>query len=73
MSNEVFENVKRLPADKQQEVEDFINFLATKYHTESANAKTLADKRRLNFGRLNGKTYISDDFNTTPEDFKDYL
>jgi len=73
MSNEVFEKVKRLPADKQQEVEDFINFLATKYLPESANVKTLADKRRLNFGRLNGKIYISDDFNTTPEDFKDYL
>lgn len=73
MSNEVFDKVKRLPADKQQEVEDFINFLAGKYLAQSDNMEAVANKRRLNMGRLHGQIHISDDFNKTPEDFKNYL
>lgn len=73
MSNEVFDKIKRLPADKQQEVEDFIKFLLEKYLPQSDNIETLANKRRQNLGRLHGQIYISDDFNKTPDDFKDYL
>jgi len=71
MSNEVFEKIKHLPADKQQEVEDFINFLAEKYLIQPNNIDPLANQRRLNMGRLHGKIHISEDFNKTPEDFKD--
>ena len=63
MSNEVFDKVKRLPADKQQEVEDFINFLVGKYLAQSDNVEAIANKRRLNMGRLHGQIQISDDFN----------
>ena len=73
MSNEVFDKIKRLPADKQQEVEDFIKFLLEKYLPQSENIETLANKRRQNLGRLHGQIHISDDFNKTPDDFKDYL
>lgn len=74
MSNDVFEKVKQLPPEKQQEVEDFVDFLLSKH--PPANGMTpeeIGEMRRRNAGRLKGQIWMADDFNETPEDFKDYL
>jgi hypothetical protein len=73
MSIDVIEKIKQLPADKQKEVEDFINFLASKYVVSAEAVELVENKRRQNIGRLHGKIHISDDFNITPDDFKNYL
>jgi len=73
MSIDVLEKVKQLPPDKQKEVEDFINYLLDKYTSVTARQESIADKRRRNMGWAKGKIWIADDFNDTPEDFKDYL
>jgi mRNA-degrading endonuclease RelE of RelBE toxin-antitoxin system len=72
MSSEVLEKVKQLPPEKQQEVEDFINYLLQKYKINN-EAENIAEKRRNNMGWAKGKIWMADDFNDTPEDFKDYL
>ncbi len=73
MSIDVLEKVKQLPPDKQKEVEDFINYLLDKYTSVTGRQESIADKRRRNMGWAKGKIWIADDFNDTPEDFKDYL
>ena len=72
MSSEVLDKVKQLPLDKQQEVSDFIDFLLHKY--QSGNGQMdLAEKRKNNMGWAKGKIFMAEDFNETPEDFKDYM
>lgn len=74
MSADVLEKVKQLPPDKQQQVEEFIDFLLSKH--QPANTKTkeeIAEMRMRNAGWAKGKIWMADDFNETPEDFKDYL
>ena len=74
MRTDVIEKVKLLPPDKQQEVEDFIDYLFSKYKIDMpAEGESLAEKRRRNMGRLKGQIWMADDFNETPEDFKDYM
>lgn len=74
MSNDVLEKVKQLPPEKQQEVEDFVDYLLSKYQLKTEhNAGTIAEKRKRNMGWAKGNIWIADDFNETPDDFKDYL
>ncbi|MEJ7674414.1 MAG: DUF2281 domain-containing protein [Chitinophagaceae bacterium] len=53
MSTDVLEKVKQLPADKQKEVEDFIDYLLYKYTGDGM--ENIAEKRRRNLGRLKGR------------------
>lgn len=67
------EKVKRLPLDKQREVEDFIDFLLSKYKSQESNSgESRAEMRLRNTGWAKGQVWMADDFNETPEDFKDY-
>ena len=70
MSNDVIEKVKNLPPEQQQEVEDFVNYLLSKYLvvTTSLNAKKTAT---LDWAK--GKVWMANDFNNTPTEFNDYL
>lgn len=73
MNTDVIEKVKQLPPDKQKEVEDFVDYLFGKYKMENGNASSLAEMRRKNMGWAKGKIWMAEDFNETPEDFKDYI
>jgi hypothetical protein len=72
MSTDVLEKVKQLPVDKQKEVEDFVDYLLYKYVGDD-HQESIAEKRKKNFGWAKGKIWMADDFNETPEDFKDYI
>jgi uncharacterized radical SAM superfamily Fe-S cluster-containing enzyme len=72
MNIDVLEDVKKLPIEKQLEVEDFISFLLSKYNT-SESKESLKEKRMKNLGRMKGEIWMANDFNETPEDFKDYI
>ncbi len=71
MSTNLPEKVKQLPADKQKEVEDFIDYLLYKYRGDEM--ENIAEKRKRNLGRLKGEIRMAENFNDTPEDFKDYM
>lgn len=71
MNTAILEKVKKLPVQKQQEVEDFVEYLLSKYAVEET--ESVAEIRRKNMGWAKGKIWMADDFNDTPEDFKDYL
>ena len=74
MSTDVIEKINQLPPDKQKEVENFINSLFDKYKSElQEKGNSVAEIRRKNMGWAKGQIWIADDFNKTPEDFKDYL
>jgi hypothetical protein len=74
MSTTLIEKVKLLPPDKQQELEDYADFLLHKYQRiETKSYEEIAEKRRRNFGNMKGQIWMSDDFNETPEDFKVYM
>lgn len=62
--------IDRLPPDKQQQVEDFVNFLNSQYASEE---KGLASRRKANRGMAKGMLTISDDFDEPLEDFEDYM
>ena len=80
MSEDVLQKVKKLPAEKQQEGEDVVDYLVNKYVGEQENGngkepieEDIAEKRKRNMGWAKGKIWIADDFNDTPEDFKEYI
>ncbi len=72
MNTETIEKLKQLPPDKQQEVDDFVDFLINKYQL-NINGESVGEHRRKNLGWAKGKIWMADDFNETPEDFKDYI
>lgn len=67
------DKIKQLPVSKQQEVEDFVDFLANKYLDKKEDIESLAEIRRKNLGRYKGEIFMADDFNETPSEFEDYL
>lgn len=73
MTTDVLEKVNRLPLEQQQEIEDFINDVLSKFYTPVQNEISISELRKKNMGWAKGKIWIADDFNDTPEDFKDYL
>jgi hypothetical protein len=72
MSNETLEKIKRLPPEKLKELDAFVDELLAKSVGESGT-ESLAELRKKNMGRLQGRVWMADDFNVTPEDFKEYL
>lgn len=73
MNTEALNKLELLPPEKQKEIEDFIEYLFNKYHQkQNGNAEEIQSKRQKNLGRLKGKIWMSEDFNDTPEDFKEY-
>ncbi len=62
------ETVKLMPADYQQEVNDFIEFV---WEKKLQRMLIAADKKRL-FGAFKGKMWMSPDFDEPLEDFKDH-
>ncbi len=73
MKLEIFEKLNTLPPERQAEAEDFIEYLISKYGKPIAKSESLAEMRKKNMGWAKGKIWIADDFNDTPEDFKEYL
>ena len=74
MSSDILEKVKQLPFEKQQEVEDFIEFLLSKYKEKDiVSSESLAERRLRNMGWAKGQVWMADNFNDTPDDFKDYI
>jgi hypothetical protein len=73
MKTDTLEKAKQLSPEKQQEVEDFIDYLFNKYNVSNENIISVAEKRKKNMGWARGKIWIADNFNDTPEDFKEYL
>jgi Protein of unknown function (DUF2281) len=72
MGTDTIEKIKTLPLEKQQEVDDFVDFLVNKYQS-NPNEESIGELRRKNAGWAKGKIWMADDFNETPEDFKDYM
>ncbi len=72
MTSNTIDKINKLPLDKQKEVDDFIDFLINKYQFD-LNEESVGEQRRKNAGWAKGKIWMADDFNDTPEDFKDYL
>ena len=73
MTSSILEKIQLLPSTKQQEVEDFVDFLSKKYLSITNMEEDLEKLRKKNAGRLSGKIKMSDDFNEIPSDFKDYI
>lgn len=57
----IINKLKNLPVDKQQQVLDFVEFLAQKSASEQQNIKRVPDIHK-------GKIWISDDFNEPLDD-----
>jgi hypothetical protein len=54
--------------DKQKEVEDFVDFLVSKYRVEVRTPEqSISEFRKQNMAK--GQTWMDDDFNETPGDF----
>jgi len=72
MSKDFMEKLNKLSPDKQQEVEDFMNFLLSKGNN-AEEQEAFEGKRMKNMGRMHGQIWMAEDFDETPEDFKDYI
>ena len=72
MGEQLLEEIQKLPYEQQKEVEDFVGYLKSKYITQQ-KTENIAEHRRKNLGWAKGQIWMADDFNETPEDFKDYM
>ena len=70
---DILEKIKSLPLDKQKEVEEIVDSLLLKQQSEPIDMAAIIEQRRKSVGRLEGKIWMADDFNETPEEFKNYL
>jgi hypothetical protein len=62
----MYEKIYRLPPKVQLELSDYVDFLLQKYQTDKP--------KRPFFGCMKGTvTWMSDDFNTPLDEFKDYM
>ena len=74
MSTDVLEKVAQLPPEMQKQVEAFIESLLLEHkQSDLQESELLAEKRRKNMGWAKGQIWMADDFNDTPEDFKEYI
>ena len=77
MNTDTIDILNKLPLDKQQEVNDFIAFLLLKYQkpvgTDNFSDEAILKNRMAIAGRMKGKIWMADDFNATPDVFKDYI
>jgi hypothetical protein len=65
-ANMIYQKIHQLPQQVQDELLDYIEFLLQKYQTEKP--------QKPFFGCMKGAViWMSDDFNTPLEDFKEYM
>jgi len=68
MNTNLSEKVNRLPLDKQKEVEDFIDFLISKYKFEIRTAEqSISEFHKINMAKVQAR--MDDDFIEPPGDF----
>lgn len=67
-TTQLFEEITSLPANLQEEVQDFVAFLKTK-----AQKQQQPPLQKRQFGAAKGFFVMSDDFDEPLEDFKDYM
>jgi hypothetical protein len=60
-----YSNLSNLPRELQSQVNDYIEFLLSKYKKDAKN-------RTPKFGSAKGKIKMSEDFNAPLDDFKEY-
>jgi nucleoid DNA-binding protein len=74
MSAEIVETFEKklaqLPAEKQKEVQDFIDSLVAQVQTKKEEK---GEVNKSGFGALKGTIWMADDFDEPLEDFKDYM
>jgi hypothetical protein len=63
---QLYTKLNYLPTDLKSEVNDFIDFLLSKWKKE-------IKKKTPKFGRAKGQIYMSPDFDQPLDDFKDYI
>jgi hypothetical protein len=72
----LLQTFETLPAELQQEVVDFADFLAQRRLgsiQKKPSKEEIAERRRQGFGELKGKIWMSEDFDEPLDDFKDYM
>jgi hypothetical protein len=68
MITDMIEKVNQLPLDKQKEVEDFIDFLISKYRIEIRTPEqSISELRKKNMAK--DESWMDDDFNEPPGDY----
>lgn len=68
-NNQLFEDIKSLPPEKQAEVIDLVERLKSKQSNENESPKS-----RRSFGSMKGLVvYMADDFDEPLEDFSEYM
>ena len=68
MNTDLSEKFNQLPLEKQKEVEDFVDFLVSKYKIEIRTPEqSISEFRKISMAK--GQAWIDDDFNETPGDF----
>lgn len=74
MKSEILELVEKLPEEEHEKVKDFIGYLLSKQKPEAPkNGESIGEMRVRKMGWAKGQVWMADDFDDTPEEFKDYL
>ena len=70
----IVEEIKDLPEESQDKVLEFIQFLKYKKKKDDAKKNTKEINAEQKFDLMAGKlVYMADDFDETPECFKEYM
>lgn len=70
MNSLLMAKIDLLPADKQKEVETFVQYLVDRYAVSKPVEPTVMETRRKAFQTLSTSVFSSADFDEKPEDAK---
>jgi len=69
----IFQKYQLLPNVVQQQVADYIEFLAIKYQKKQKQKKNEPKEKKSNFGSARGLIIMSEDFDDPIDEFKPYM
>ncbi len=69
----IFQKYQLLPDAIQQQVSDYIEFLANRYQKNQEQKKKELSKKKSNFGSAKGLIIMSEDFDDPIDEFKPYM
>ena len=69
----IFQKYQLLPDAIQQQVSDYIEFLANRYQKNREEKKKEPNKKKSNFGSAKGLIIMSEDFDDPIDEFKPYM
>ncbi len=73
LDQQLSQAISAVPKEKMKFLIEFARFLCTQSSSFEDKSETISTQRKSIIGRARGEVRMADDFNDTPDCFKEYL